>query len=91
MTLKRRMEALERSVRALEAKSKRVLLNVLVINDPEANLEDYRLPADVVEKLGTITIGRPDPEGEVETAAAWVARLTEAARGPRTSPGRRET
>ena len=53
-----------RRVAAVEAtllRSKRIPLNVLVVNDPEAGLEDYRLPDDVVDKLGTIKIGRSDP------------------------------
>ena len=80
MTFKGRIEALERSLKEFEAKSKRVPLNVLVVNDPEAGLEEYRLPAEVLEKLGTIKIGRPEPGAEVESAREWVARLTEAAR-----------
>ena len=91
MTFKGRIEALERSLKEFEAKSKRVPLNVLVVNDPEAGLEEYRLPAEVLEKLGTIKVGRPEPGAEVESAREWVARLTEAAREPRAPPGRRET
>ena len=83
-----------RRVAAVEAtllRSKRIPLNILVVNDPDAGLEEYRLPDDVVEKLWTIKIGRSDPSDEMESGRQWVARLTEAARGPRTSPGRRET
>ena len=81
MTFKGRMEAMERSVREFEARlRKRVPPAFVVVNDPEAGLEEYRLPDDVVEKLGTIKIGRSDPSGEVESAAAWVARLTAEAR-----------
>ena len=96
MTLKRRMEALERSVKELEARlRKRVPPAFVVINDPEAGLEDYRLPDDVVEKLGTIKIGRSDPGDPEESPAAWVARLiaeaeVKAAREPRISPERPE-
>jgi hypothetical protein len=76
MTFKGRIEALERSLREFEAKSKRAPLNVLVINDPEAGLEEYRLPAEVLARNETIKIGRPEPGAEVESGKAWVARLT---------------
>jgi hypothetical protein len=80
MTFKGRIEALERSLREFEAHLKRVPRAFVVVNDPEAGLEEYRLPDDVVEKLGTIKIGRSDPSGEVESGREWVARLTAEAR-----------
>ena len=54
-----------RRVAAVEAtplRSKRIPLNILVVNDPDAGLEEYRLPDDVVEKLRTIEIGRSIPQ-----------------------------
>jgi hypothetical protein len=81
MTIKGRMEAMERSVREFEARlRKRVPPAFVVVNDPEAGLEEFRLPDDVVDKLGTIKIGRSDPNDPVEDGREWVARLTAEAR-----------
>jgi hypothetical protein len=63
-----------RRVAAVEAtplRSKRIPLNILVVNDPDAGLEEYRLPDDVVEKLRTIKIGRSDSSDEVESGRQW--------------------
>ena len=86
---RRRVEAREARLR------KRVPPAFVVVSDPEAGLEDYRLPDDVVEKLGTIKIGRSDPGDPEESPAAWVARLiaeaeVKAAREPHVSPERSE-
>jgi hypothetical protein len=75
MTLKRRIEALERSLTEFEARASRTPLKVLVVNDPEMGLEEYRLP-QAFDPRATIEIGRPDPGGDVENAAAWVAKMT---------------
>ena len=80
MTIKGRMEAMERSVREFEARLRKRVPPAFVVNDPEAGLEEYRLPDDVVEKLGTIKIGRSDPSDELESGREWVARLTAEAR-----------
>ena len=76
-----------RRVAAVEAtplRSKRIPLNILVVNDPDAGLEEYRLPDDVVEKLRTIEgFGRsrslrrggerPSMGGEADGSRAWAA------------------
>jgi hypothetical protein len=54
----------------------------IIIDDPEENLEAYRLPDWVLDTLGTIELGRPGGiGGEPETQSEWVERLTREAAG----------
>jgi hypothetical protein len=79
MSLKTRLDDFERRMQAVAAamaREGRLLPAFVVVNDPEAGLDGYRLPAEVVEKLGTIKVGRPEPGGEPESAREWVARLS---------------
>jgi hypothetical protein len=69
-----------RRIEALEARLRKRIPPAFVVNDPEADLGEYRLPDDVVDKLGTIKIGRSDPNDPVEDGREWVARLTAEAR-----------
>lgn len=50
---------------------------VVYFNDPEADLDEYRLPDWVADALPTISLGRPGGlGGEPESTADWIARLT---------------
>jgi hypothetical protein len=61
-------------------RSGRIETPMIVINDPEEGLEEFRLPEDVLNSGRTIEVGRPDPGGEAESTAEWVERLTREAR-----------
>jgi hypothetical protein len=55
---------------------------VVYFNDPEADLDEYRLPDWVANKLPTIELGRPGGiGGEPESTADWIGRLTREALG----------
>ena len=55
---------------------------VVYFNDPEADLDQYRLPDWVANKLRTIELGRPGGlGGEPESTADWIERLTREALG----------
>ena len=68
MTFKGRMEALERSLREFQAHLKRVPRAFVVVNDPEAGLEEYRLPDDVVENSGRSRSAGPIPQARWRAA-----------------------
>ena len=55
----------------------RLATPMLFFDDPEENLDQYRLPDWVADKLPTIELGRPSGiGGEPEDGPQWVARLT---------------
>lgn len=63
-------------------RSGRIETRVIYLNDPEENLDEYRLPDWVADKLSTIGLGRPSGlGGEPESTAEWIARLTREAEG----------
>ena len=60
----------------------RIKTPVVYFNDPEAYLDEYRLPDWVANKLRTIELGRPGGiGGEPESTADWIERLTREALG----------
>jgi hypothetical protein len=67
----------ERRLKVAEAAAKKRPRAMLIINDPEDNLAEYRLPDWVADALGTIEIGRPGgPDTPAESTAEWIERLT---------------
>jgi hypothetical protein len=60
----------------------RIKIPVVYFNDPEADLDEYRLPDWAANKLRTIELGRPGGiGGEPESTADWFERLTREALG----------
>jgi hypothetical protein len=60
----------------------RIKTPVVYFNDPEADLDEYRLPDWVADKLRTIELGRPGCiGGQPESTADWIERLTREALG----------
>jgi hypothetical protein len=55
----------------------RIKTPVIYINNPETDLDEYRLPDWVADALPTISLGRPGGlGGEPESTADWIARLS---------------
>jgi hypothetical protein len=85
MTPKSRLAALEKLIEATQTELRRqrhLSTPFVVFDDPEGDLEAYRLPDWVLSTLGTIELGRPGGIGaELESQEEWVARLTRDAEG----------
>jgi hypothetical protein len=72
----------ERRIKAIEAVVRRRPRALIPIDGPEENLDEYRLPQWVQDRLATIELGRPGGLGsEPEDTRAWVERLTRHALG----------
>ena len=83
-----------RRVAAVEAtllRSKRIPLNILVVNDPDAVWRNIACRTTLWKSSGRSRSAGPIPQTRWRAAVDGWRGLTEAARGPRTSPGRRET
>jgi hypothetical protein len=85
MTPKSRLVALEKLIEATQTelrRQRRLSTPFVIFDDPEGDLDRFRLPDWVLSTLGTIELGRPGGiEGEPESQAEWVARLTRDAEG----------
>jgi hypothetical protein len=68
----------EKRIKAAEAAAAKQHPRAMIIfDDPEGDLDRYRLPDWVLSTLGTIELGRPNGIGaEPESQEEWVARLT---------------
>jgi hypothetical protein len=78
MTIKPRLDALDRQLKAARIalkRSGRIRSPMLFLSDPEDDLSEFKLPDWVVDKLGVIEIATP-PGCEYQSGPEWVARLT---------------
>jgi hypothetical protein len=72
----------ERRIKAIEAVARRRPRAMMLIDGPEDNLDEFRLPDWVSSSLPTIELGRPGGIGsEAESTADWIERLTRQALG----------